>query len=234
MPQCSKCKKEVPVLTSKGLCGECSVNDSPELKISIDRSTEIEGLQKELLEEKEKNESLASTLSFIAQTDFETQKQDIADKLHISPELIDSPERLQSYKELLQQKQREADTSSESHAPLGKGETISWSQNLGERQSNSNSNVDRAVREAQNSVLRPSERSYDSVEEMITDLKKESKSGSEHSKEARLALSKMTRKVLHDEDHVREYEVDGSLRDFLSGHENSKPKLRPVTKKESD
>jgi hypothetical protein len=239
MPICSKCGKDVNVLTSKGLCAECALPEekhSPEIKIEVSRDAEVESLQKELLEEKQKNESISSTLEFIARTDFETQKTEVAEKLSISPELIDSPEKLTAYKDLLNAKSREKsleDSLTEKRAPEG-GQTITYQQNVSGDKGYTELTDEQAriIKEATNRHIRPSLRTYKSEEELIEDLKYTAKNSPvpEFQKEANLALSKLLAKELHslEKGESREYEVENSLHETL----RRKDKLKPVLEKE--
>lgn len=244
MPVCSKCQKEVNVLTSSGLCGDCALGESKpkaEVKIEVSRNAEVESLQKELIQEKEKTESLASTLEFIARTDFETQKTEVSEKLGIAPELIDSPEKLTAYKDLINSKSREKnleDELTEKRAPEGKADTalLNSSQLTGKTQTYTETTDEtaRIIKEAQNRHIRPSLRTYQDERELIEDLKYTAKNSPspKFQKEANLALSKLLHKELHslDRGDSREYEVEGSLKETL----RRKDKLKPVEEKERE
>jgi len=97
------------------------------LKIKIDRSGEIEDLREKLAKAEDRANSAESTLSVIAQSDFDTKRQDLAGYLGIDPNSI-TVENIKEYQEIGRAKAQREEIENSDKAPKG-GETATLNEN---------------------------------------------------------------------------------------------------------
>jgi hypothetical protein len=170
-----------------------------ELKISVDRSKEIEDLVTERDNARSEAEGYKSTLSILAQNDFDQKKKEVAQRLGIDESTIDTPEKLTALRDYLRVKEGSDALDESGKAPSGNAETaiLNEAQVTGKTGSTQKSSEDfsKANEVMRKYSPRPLALSvWHTEQEMFTELSARAKSGDE---EAKKALDDMLYKQLN-------------------------------------